>query len=154
MSVTFKGKPLIPSKYLEAADLQGKSVAVTIDAIVARVELKNPTGKDYRPMFKLRGKEKGWIMNKTNLKLIAEVFGSKADAWVGKTVVIHAARVESFGKTVDAIRVDVDATRARSEMGAGAEPAHDEKTGAVTADDRDELFGGDDGARSPAGTEG
>jgi len=137
MSVTFKGKPLIPSKYLEAADLQGKSVAVTIEKIVARVELKNPKGEvDYRPMFALRGKEKGWILNKTNLKLIAQVFGSKADQWIGKTVVIYATRVESFGKTVDAIRVDVDATRARSELGdAGAkasdEPAHDAETGEV-----------------------
>lgn len=144
MSVTFKGKPLIPSKYLEAADLQGKLVAVTIESIVARIELKNPKGEvDYRPMFRLAGKEKGWVLNKTNLKLIAQVYGSKADQWIGKTVVLYATRVESFGKTVDAIRVDVKATEARAANGGAGkkgapppaddvEPAHNPETGETT----------------------
>lgn len=141
MSVTFKGKALIPSKYLEAVDLQGKSVPVTIAAI-QRAELRSPTGKkETKPLFTLRGKEKGWILNKTNLALIAQVYGNKADNWIGKTVVIKGVEVEAFGAMKLAIRVDLDATREQSEKPAENRPSpldpppHNPETGEVAAAD-------------------
>lgn len=153
--VSFGGKPLIPSKYLEAADLNGKRVTVVIERINPRIELQSPTGKkDTRPVFFLRGKQKGWVLNQTNLNRIAEVYGSKADAWIGKPVVLYSERVESFGSMVPAVRVDVDATREVFEAGPStrangngkARPApeelrHDPNTGEVHDSSSDD-FGG------------
>jgi hypothetical protein len=139
MKVTFKGKAMIPSKYLEALDLQGKRIPVVIESI-GFIELKG-NGKEEKserkPLFGLRGKEKGWVLNTTNLESIAEVYGHEADKWIGKTVVIYGTKVRAFGETKLAIRVDIDATQARAEAerAKGGEPAHDPATGEVKGDD-------------------
>jgi hypothetical protein len=147
MKVTFRGKPLIPSKYLEAADLQGKRVPVVIDSVHEQAKLKSDRGDDEtKPLFRLRGKDKGWVLNSTNLDSIAEVYGHEADKWIGKVVVIYAAKVKAFGEYWQAIRVDVDATRARADaakkappqqqkQATQAEPPHDEETGEVDSDE-------------------
>lgn len=143
MKVTFRGKPLIPSKYLEAADLQGKRVAVVIESIKSAKMPARDNSSDsdeVKPLFSLQGKDKGWILNTTNLELIADVYGWEAEKWIGKTVVIYAAKVKAFGEWHQAIRVDGDATLERSkQQGKPApvrpsadEPAHDEATGEVT----------------------
>lgn len=137
MKVTFKGKPLITSKYLEAEDLMGKRVPVIIESVHERAKLKRDTGdEDNKPLFRLRGKEKGWVLNTTNLESIAEVYGHEADGWVGKTVVIYATRVRAFGETKLAIRVDIDATQARAEAAekqATQKPAPKQRTEAERA---------------------
>lgn len=116
MKVTFKGKPLIPSKYLEAADLQGKRVPVIIESVHERANLKSDKGDDEdKPLFRLRDKEKGWVLNSTNLDSIADVYGHEAEKWIGKMVVIYATKVRAFGENWQAIRVDVEATRERLE---------------------------------------
>lgn len=151
--VTFGGAPLIPSKYLEAADLGGKRATVIIERIQRNVELGGPgKQKDKRPVFWLRGKQKGWVMNTTNLNRIAEAYGKKADQWIGKPVVIYAERVESFGSMVPAVRVDVDATLAlmsgNRASGDGKEPGrapdeprHNEDTGEVIEESSDDQAG-------------
>lgn len=103
---------LFPSKYAKAADLRGKNVPVVIERIVPREKLMMQGGKsDQKPVVYLRGKEKGWILNKTNARAIAKVYGPEVSAWLGKTVVIMSAEVEAHGEMVDAIRVNVEATR-------------------------------------------
>jgi len=137
VKVTFKGKPLIPSKYLEAADLQGKRVAVVIEAIKSAKMPARDSGEadEVKPLFVLEGKEKGWVLNTTNLELIAEVYGWEAEKWIGKPVVIYATKVKAFGEWYQAIRVDVEATRERSKGAkpSAGEPAHDPSTGEVAA---------------------
>lgn len=145
MKVTFKGKAMIPSKYIEALDLQGKRVPVVIDGI-SFIELKG-NGKEEKserkPLFRLRGKEKSWVLNTTNLESIAEVYGHEADKWIGKTVVIYGTKVRAFGETKLAIRVDIDQTQARADAEKNAapgqaepsEPAHDPDTGEISAAD-------------------
>lgn len=103
---------LFPSKYAKAADLRGKNVPVVIERITPREKLMMQGGKsDTKPVIYLRGKEKGWILNKTNAKAIAKVYGPEITNWIGKTVVIMSAEVEARGEMVDAIRVNLDATR-------------------------------------------
>jgi hypothetical protein len=138
VKVTYKGKALIPSKYLEALDLQGKRVAVVIESIgYIKLRRRDDESDETKPIFRLKGKEKGWVLNSTNLELIAEVYGHEADKWIGKTVVIYGSKVKAFGEMKLAIRVDVEATQARADAeksGGGqkdaapeeaAEPAHD-----------------------------
>jgi hypothetical protein len=120
---------LFPSKYLKAADLMGRAVAVVIAGIDPRAELQ----------MRLAGKEKAWVLNKTNAHLIAEVYGNEVTGWLGKTVVIRAERVRFGGNMVEAVRVDVDATRARLANG-GAQAMVE----VVDADPEVEIEGGHD----------
>ncbi len=102
---------LFPSKYAKAADLRGKSVAVIIERIKPQEKLMMQGGKsDTKPVVFLRGKEKGWILNKTNARAIAKVYGPELTNWLGKHVVIFSTQVEARGEMVDAIRVDGAAT--------------------------------------------
>jgi len=103
---------LFPSKYVKASDLRGKAVTVVIDRIVPR-ELLVMAGnkKDNKPVIYLRGKEKGWILNKTNARDIAKAWGPEVLEWIGKPVVIVSRQVEARGEVVDAIRVDLPATQ-------------------------------------------
>jgi hypothetical protein len=103
---------LFPSKYAKAADLRGKNVTVWIERIQPREKLMMQGGKtDYKPVIWLKGKEKGWILNKTNAKQIARVYGPELTDWLGKPVVIMSAEVEARGEMVEAIRVNLELTR-------------------------------------------
>lgn len=103
---------LFPSKYAKAADLRGKHVPVVIERIAPREKLMMQGGKsDQKPVVYLRGKEKGWILNKTNARAIAKVYGPEVTNWIGKTVVIMSAEVEARGEMVEAIRVSIEETR-------------------------------------------
>lgn len=131
---------LFPSKYLKAADLMGRAVAVVIAGIDPRAELQMRGGaKEKKPLVRLAGKEKAWVLNKTNAHLIAEVYGNEVTGWLGKTVVIRAERVRFGGNMVEAVRVDVDATRARLANG-GAQAMVE----VVDADPEVEIEGGHD----------
>lgn len=96
-----------PSNYLKAADLQGKSVKVSID----RVELED-IGGDYKPVLYFTGKDKGMVLNKTNSNNIATAYGDETDAWSGKEIVLFEAMVDFQGRTVPAIRVKLPSGKA------------------------------------------
>lgn len=114
---------LFPSKYAKAADLRGATVIVVIERIDPREKLMMAGGKtDTKPVIYLKGKEKGWILNKTNARSIAKVYGNEVMEWIGKPVAIYSASVEARGEMVDAIRVNVDATRKAATKG-GAKTA-------------------------------
>jgi hypothetical protein len=97
-----------PSNYLKASDLGDKSPVVTID----RIEVE-PIGRDkeMKPVVYFQGKEKGFVLNKTNAKKIAELTGSKdTDDWHGCQVRIYATETEFAGETVECIRVKAAAS--------------------------------------------
>lgn len=115
---------LFPSKYAKAADLRGKNVSVVIERILPREKLMMQGGKtDHKPVIFLKGKEKGWILNKTNARSIAKIYGPELTNWLGKTVVIMATEVEARGEMVEAIRVNVELTRKASQAPQHAEQA-------------------------------
>jgi hypothetical protein len=52
------------------------------------------------------GGKKGMILNKTNCKIITKVLDTPyIDNWVGKSIIIYAAKVKAFGDMVEALRV-------------------------------------------------
>jgi hypothetical protein len=104
---------LFPSEYLSADDLRGQDRNVVIEAIAPRDELKRVDGaKDYKPVVTLRGAKKRWVLNVTNAKTIAKLYGRDARQWIGKPITIYATMVQSFGEMVPAIRVRPDAPQA------------------------------------------
>jgi len=94
MSVAF------PSKYIAAADLQGRQVDVEIE----RVEMED-IGDDHKPVAYFVGKSKGLVLNKTNASVIADIYGDETDAWLGRVVTLFPTKVDYQGKRVDAVRV-------------------------------------------------
>lgn len=92
-----------PSNYLKASDLGTSQPIVTIE----RVEIE-PVGRDreMKPVIYFKGKEKGFVLNKTNSNTIAALTGSRdTDDWSGCQIRVYATTTEFGGETVECIRV-------------------------------------------------
>jgi hypothetical protein len=97
---------LFPGKYVKAADLQGRDVVVVIEEIEPRHELMMAgSKKDYKPAVKLRGKEKLWVLNKTNAKTIAGMYGNEVLGWIGKAITLFPTTTQAAGREHECIRV-------------------------------------------------
>jgi len=94
---------VFPSNYLKASDLGDAAPLVTIDRMAIE-----PIGRDkeMKPVIYFRGKEKGFVLNKTNARKIAELTGSKdTDDWAGCQIRIYATETEFAGEMVECIRI-------------------------------------------------
>ena len=109
---------MYPSKYLKAADLQGRNIVVTISL----VEIEK-IGDDNKPVIYFLGKTKGAVLNKTNASNIAILYGDETEDWVGKEIVLFPAMVDFQGRTVEAIRVRGVRAADKSKGGLAPKPA-------------------------------
>lgn len=91
-----------PSKYLKAADLQGREVKV----IMANVE-KEKLGDDTKLVLYFKGKEKGVVLNKTNSNTIGEAYGDETEDWYDQPLILFSVMVDYQGKVGPAIRCRV-----------------------------------------------
>ncbi len=98
-------KKRFASEHLEACDLDGKAVTITIKA-VSSTEMKAEDGsQESKGVIHFEGKKKTtWVYPVTVGHCLSAMFGENDDGWIGKRVTIHSEKVESFGETVDAIR--------------------------------------------------
>ena len=92
-----------PSKYISAADLQGRPVRVHID----RVEIGQFNDGKTKPILYFQGKQKGLALNKTNANTIGNTFGPDTDNWTGAEIELFPTDVDFQGKMVRAVRVRV-----------------------------------------------
>ena len=94
-----------PSKYMKAADLQGR----TIRAVIDRVDLEDLSGEgkpgETKPVVTLRDRKKQLVLNKTNGMTLAQGLGDDTDTWIGKEIEIFPAQTQLQGRIVDCIRV-------------------------------------------------
>jgi hypothetical protein len=91
----------IPSKYLKAADLDGKPHLVTIKKFSVE-----KTDTEKFPCVWFSEFDKGFRLNVTNGKKIEGIAGSANPArWSNARVVIFPTETELRGETVDCIRV-------------------------------------------------
>ena len=74
--------------YLGHFDLQGKEVTVTINKVLAGDLTAQGGRKSKKPIIYFEGKEKGMILNKTNSKTIAAMYGAYVEEWVGKRITL------------------------------------------------------------------
>jgi hypothetical protein len=93
------------SSFLKASDLQGKTVPCQI-AKVAREEFQSG---DIKWVVSFLGKDKRFVLNKTNAELIAQMHGDDMDLWTGKTIKIFPTKTNMQGNMVDCIRVKDEA---------------------------------------------
>ena len=89
-----------PSSYLKAADLQGKDVKLTIDAVAWE-----SINDEQKPVLYFMGKKLGLVLNKTNASAISDQLGFETDNWHNKIITIFPTQTDFQGKTVACIRV-------------------------------------------------
>lgn len=92
---------LYPSKYLSAADLQGKEPTVTI----TQLTMEKMTDGQNKPCIFVNNRPKGIILNKTNAMSIASMYGKHTDGWIGKKIKLVKVWTDFQGKPVEAIRI-------------------------------------------------
>jgi len=92
-------------EYLFAFDLQGREVTVTIEKISGGEVIGDKGKKSKKPVAKFEGKEKKLILNVTNCKTIAQLYGNDTAAWAGKKIMLYATTTQNGGETVECIRV-------------------------------------------------
>lgn len=93
---------MFPSKFVAASDLMGQDVTVTVAGIK-----QEGVGaeEEIRPVLYFAGMTKGMVLNRTNAKRIAAIYGVDTDAWMGKPVTLYPSETEYAGETVPCIRV-------------------------------------------------
>jgi hypothetical protein len=106
-----KRDDIFPSKYLKAADLKGKPIAVTIESAPTET-LKNTEGKEQRKtVLYFAGAKKSLPLNKTNWDSCADICGDDTDNWPGHRIELYPDKTQMGGKPVDCIRVRAPAQR-------------------------------------------
>ncbi len=105
---------LVPGRYLEAldcGDTLGDAIAVTIDRVAvehvgAEQQLK---GTIY-----FAGLDRPLILNRTNARTLASMFGGETDNWPGKTIRLVRSETSYAGRPCACIRVgEVPARKAK-----------------------------------------
>jgi hypothetical protein len=102
--VLLGGKLLHPSNFVAAVEFGGKDVTLTI-ASVQIEQLQRQGGKDNKPTLAFKETRKKLVLNKTNAGTIADMYGTRAEEWIGKRVTFYPAKTGFGGETVDCIRV-------------------------------------------------
>ena len=95
-----KGSDIFPSKYIKAADLQGRDVTVTI----SNAEMEK-LGDDTKLVVRFKGKDKAMVFNRTNFDRVSFLYGDETDDWIGKSVTITTEFAQFNGKTGPALRI-------------------------------------------------
>jgi hypothetical protein len=90
---------IFKKRFLDAASLQGREHRVTIEG--AKTETLND---ELKLIVWFVGKDKEWIVNKTNSQTIAQVHGTNTDRWAGGEVVLFSTTVQGPNGMVQGIR--------------------------------------------------
>lgn len=91
--------------YLDGEELKGSTLVLTIKDIKPE-KLKGHSGKEEtKEVLYFAETRKGLVLNKTNAKRIAILYGKMTGAWAGKQITLYTEKVQAFGETHNALRV-------------------------------------------------
>ncbi len=85
-------------KYLKAADVLETGTAAQVDGT------EEATFPDGTKLVLVTSYGK-LVLNKSNLRTLADAFGRDSRAWIGHNVTMHREKVNYAGRMVDGIRV-------------------------------------------------
>lgn len=81
-----------------------KPVTLTIETITEET-LFNGHGEEVKLVLHFVESKKGLILNKTNAKKLAKMFGGETEDWTGRLVELYAKTIRAFGSTHNAVRL-------------------------------------------------
>jgi hypothetical protein len=110
---------VFPSKYLKAAELNGRSFKLTISAF----SIEDAGDGERKPVIHFQGAEKGLMLNKTNAFEIASAYGEETDAWMGRQIEVFPSTTQYQGRVTPCIRVRAVLPTAEGVPGAIYDPA-------------------------------
>lgn len=120
---------MFPSKFVCAADLNGKPINKTIKGVKGEDLRMEDGSKERKYLLYFSDAKKPLVLNKTNAHLIAGMYGGESDAWAGKPITLYPTTCSCFGETVDCIRI-----KDKPPTPKDAEPDHDPTTGEVAGE--------------------
>lgn len=104
-----------------------RDFVVTIEGVKPEVLTAPGGSKSRRPVVKLHKTEKALVLNKTNAKAIAGMYGHDTREWVGKRIAIYADPDVKFGREkVGGIRVRPTVPRGGKSEGVKSQPVDQE----------------------------
>lgn len=98
-------KKLHNPDYLGAYSLDDSTMVVEIKKVEKREIMGADGKKDEAIVAELVG-QKPMILNATNCKTIASLYGNYIEDWQGKRITLFIANVKAFGTTTEALRVE------------------------------------------------
>jgi hypothetical protein len=114
---------MFDSEYLGAWDLNGRDVVVIISHAKAG-ELTGTGGKkSKKPIVYFQGKKKGMALNKTNMRIVANLYGYDTSQWKGKPIALYPTRTSFGGVEMDCIRIRPTAPQPNGKRQQSAEDA-------------------------------
>ena len=95
---------MFPSKYLKASDVGDTDLALTIVAVDEETIGKG-SDADIKSVVYFSETPKGMVLNKTNAKAIASLYGDESDDWAGNKIRLYATEVDFKGEQMLALLV-------------------------------------------------
>lgn len=101
-----KAHEAFPSKYIKTEDLEGKTVAVTIERVITETIKKDDGSTEEKRIVYFRGAHRGLVLNQTNWNAIADISGQEDDDnWAGCKIVLYPTKTQFGAKVVPCIRI-------------------------------------------------
>jgi len=108
-------KRLMNPDYIGAYSLpEGEDLTVTIDYVV-REQITGTGGKKEECTVAHLVKNKPFILNATNSKSIAKLYGVYIEDWAGKKITLYATTTRMGGETVECLRIRPKVAERRKE---------------------------------------
>jgi hypothetical protein len=103
-------RTMFDNDYLGSWDLDSRDVTVTIARVVAKTIQGDGGKSDRKPVVYFKradGTEspKGLVLNKTNGRTVASLYGPKVEAWAGKRITLYPTTTTVGRETRECIRV-------------------------------------------------
>lgn len=128
-------KRFFDNDYIGSFDLGPGDHAVVIERVEqGELQIPGTSAKERKPLVRFVGKKKPMVLNATNAKTIAAIYGTNTDEWVGKPIAIYATKTTFAGEEVDCIRVRPTPPAPRTKKNAppaAPEPPPEEETSDV-----------------------
>lgn len=98
---------LNPSRFLKAAEFHGEDVTFTIADVELQELEREDNSKERKGLMSFKETPKLLVLNRTNAKCVAAMFGNETDTWRGKRVTFFPAPMKDpfTGEQIAAIRV-------------------------------------------------
>jgi hypothetical protein len=101
-----KRNEVFPTRYLTAADLNGKPITLTIECAPIETLKKNKNGEDTKTVLYFRGTKKVLPLNRTNWDAVAEITGKDdSDNWPGYSIEVYPTTTQFGADVVDCLRI-------------------------------------------------